>query len=86
MLGNAGLLFARRIWLLKEMAVYLYSKRDPEKPRPVGCNWNLSFLDSHPELGIKYSRQIKHVRVKAQQDHFVFVNLFERLCTIISIL
>jgi len=78
--------FAPRISLLKEMAVYLYSKRNPEKPRPVGCNWHLSFLDRHPQLGIKYSRQIEHVRVEAQQDYFVFVNFFERVCTIISIL
>ncbi|RPA93783.1 hypothetical protein L873DRAFT_1498692 [Choiromyces venosus 120613-1] len=66
------------------MAMYLYSKRNPERPRPVGHNWHLSFLDRHPELGIKYSRQIEHLRVEAQQDYFVFVNFFERVCTIIS--
>lgn len=77
--------FPPRIPLLKEMAIYLYSKRDPEKTRPVGHNWHLSFLERHPELGTKYSRQIEHVRVEAQQDYFVFVNFFERVCIIISI-
>ena len=76
--------FPPRIQLLKEMAIYLNSKRDPEKARPVGHNWHLSFLERHPELRIKYSRQIEYVQVEAQEDYFVFVNFFERVCIIIS--
>jgi len=57
--------FLPGISLFKEMAIDLYSKRDPENARPVSHNWYLSFLDWNPELGIKYSRQIEHVRVEA---------------------
>ena len=47
--------FPPHIPLLKEMAIYLYSKRDPEKTRPVSHNWHLFFLEREPELGTKYS-------------------------------
>ncbi|PWW75973.1 hypothetical protein C7212DRAFT_280078 [Tuber magnatum] len=53
--------FPPRISLVKEMAIYLYSKRNAEHAKSIGCNWHLAFLDHHPELGIKYSGQIEHV-------------------------
>ncbi|PWW78428.1 hypothetical protein C7212DRAFT_69176, partial [Tuber magnatum] len=56
--------FPPQIALVKEMAKYLHSKWDSEKARSIGYNWHLSFLACHPELGIKYSRQIEHVQVK----------------------
>ncbi|KAG0633578.1 hypothetical protein HOY80DRAFT_1026280 [Tuber brumale] len=64
--------------LVKEMAMYLCSKWDPEKAQSIGYNWYLSFLARHQELGLKYSRQIENVRVEAQQDYFVFAKFFER--------
>lgn len=73
--------FPPRITLVKDMAMYLCSKRDSAKAQSIGYNWHLSFLARHPELGIKYSRQIEHVRVEAQQDYFTFAKFFERVCT-----
>ena len=72
--------FPPRIALLKEMARYLQSKWDSEVGKSTGANWHLGFLDRHPTLGIKYSRQIEHTRAQAQQDYFIFATFLERVC------
>ena len=71
--------FPPRIALLKEMAMYLQSKRDSEAGKSIRANWHLRFLDRHPTLSIKYSRQIEHTRAQAQQDYFIFATFFERV-------
>ncbi|PWW73911.1 hypothetical protein C7212DRAFT_299211, partial [Tuber magnatum] len=68
--------FPPRISLVNEMAIYLYSKRNAEHAKSIDCNWHLAFLDRHPELGIKYSRQIEHLESAIVKYDIVPENLY----------
>ncbi|RPA94081.1 hypothetical protein L873DRAFT_1702870 [Choiromyces venosus 120613-1] len=45
----------------------------------IGIHWHLRFLERHPDLALKYSRQIEYLRCTAEQSYFILKGFFERL-------
>jgi len=77
--------FPARIELLKEMAIFLKRKVDPNwQEKTLGSQWHLRFLERHPQLDSKYTRQIEQSRTVAEQNYFTLSQFYERVCQFLS--
>ncbi|RPA99900.1 hypothetical protein L873DRAFT_1737642 [Choiromyces venosus 120613-1] len=71
--------FSPRIGLIKDMALELKQQREVVPNMQIGIHWHLRFLERHPDLALKYSRQIEYLRCAAEQSYFILKGFFERV-------
>ena len=71
--------FPPRIGLVKEMALELKNERELAMCEQIGVHWHLRFLERHPDLALKYSRQMEQLRCEAEENYFLLKGFFERV-------